>query len=145
MTDSNLIGWVDNAFKADQFQIQSQNPIPADDERHSVSVVDIFRSFNQSIEQIVALNWDEDLQYAKFMTAVSKSIGIALARYCDLVEQKFAKEMDRLTPEQEAAARQTRTQQWASMAKDLYVQKDAVVPFQFWPEVSPEGRGRCWC
>ncbi|KAJ4375721.1 hypothetical protein N0V86_007254 [Didymella sp. IMI 355093] len=134
MTDSNLIGWVDNAFKADQFQIQSQNPIPADDERHSVSVVDIFRSFNQSIEQIVALNWDDDLQYAKFMTAVSKSIGLALARYCDLVEQKFAREMDRLTPEQEAAARQTRTQQWASMAKDLYVQKEAVAPFNFYPE-----------
>ncbi|KAJ4335993.1 hypothetical protein N0V87_005714 [Didymella glomerata] len=134
MTDSNLIGWVDNAFKADQFQIQSQNPIPADDERHSVSVVDIFRSFNQSIEQIVALNWDDDLQYAKFMTAVSKSIGLALARYCDLVEQKFAREMDRLTPEQEAAARQTRTQQWASMAKDLYAQKEAVAPFNFYPE-----------
>ena len=143
MTDSNLIGWVDNAFKADQFQIQSQNPVPADDERHSVSVVDIFRSFNQSIEQIVALNWDDDLQYAKFMTAVSKSIGLALARYCDLVEQKFAKEMDRLTPEQEAAARQTRTQQWASMAKDLYAQKEAVVPFQFWPEVSNNYLGRC--
>jgi hypothetical protein len=138
MTDSNLIGWVDNAFKADQFQIQSQNPIPADDERHSVSVVDIFRSFNQSIEQIVALNWDDDLQYAKFMTAVSKSIGLALARYCDLVEQKFAREMDRLTPEQEAAARQTRTQQWASMAKDLYAQKEAVAPFNFYPEVSLE-------
>ncbi|KAJ4403361.1 hypothetical protein N0V91_006592 [Didymella pomorum] len=134
MTDSNLIGWVDNAFKADQFQIQSQNPIPADDERHSISVVDIFRSFNQSIEQIVALNWDDDLQYAKFMTAVSKSIGLALARYCDLVEQKFAREMDRLTPEQEAAARQTRTQQWASMAKDLYAQKEAVAPFNFYPE-----------
>jgi hypothetical protein len=141
MTDSNLIGWVDNAFKADQFQIQSQNPIPADDERHSVSVVDIFRSFNQSIEQIVALNWDDDLQYAKFMTAVSKSIGLALARYCDLVEQKFAREMDRLTPEQEAAARQTRTQQWASMAKDLYVQKEAGAPFNFYPEVSLGIRG----
>ncbi|KAH6643096.1 hypothetical protein C7974DRAFT_328993, partial [Boeremia exigua] len=134
MTDSNLISWVDNALKADQFQIQSQNPVPADDERHSVSVVDIFRSFNQSIEQIVALNWDDDLQYAKFMTAVSKSIGLALARYCDLVEQKFAREMDRLTPEQEAAARQTKTQQWATMAKDLYAQKETVAPFNFWPE-----------
>ena len=135
MTDTNLIGWVDNAFKADQFEINTQNHIPADDERHSVSVVDIYRSFNQSIEQIVALNWDDDLQYAKFMTAVSKSIGLALARYCDLVEQKFAREMDRMTPEQEAAARQTRTQQWASMAKDLYAQKEAVAPFNFYPEV----------
>jgi hypothetical protein len=137
MTDKNLIGWVDNAVKADQFQIQSQNPIPSDDERHSVSVVDVFRSFNQSIEQIVALNWDDDVQYAKFMTAVSKSIGVALARYCELIEQKFAREMDRLTPEQEAAARQTKTQQYLSMAKDMYNQKEKIEPFQFYPEVSP--------
>ncbi|KAF2470934.1 uncharacterized protein BDR25DRAFT_286235 [Lindgomyces ingoldianus] len=134
MTDENLIGWVENAFKQDQFLIDSQNPIPMDDERHSVSVVDIFRSFKQSIEQIVSLNWDDDLQYAKFMTAVSKSVGLGLARYCELVEQKFTKEMDRLTPEQEAAARQTRQEKWISIAKDLYTGKDNVEPFQFWPE-----------
>jgi hypothetical protein len=135
MTDANLVGWVENAFKADQFQIESQNPVPSDDERHSVSVVDIFRSFNQSIEQIVGLNWDDDFQYAKFMTAVSKSIGVALARYCELVEQKFGKEMDRMTPEQEDAARQTRQEKWISMAKDLYTQREKVEPFQFYPEV----------
>jgi len=134
VTDQNLIGWVENAFKADAFQIESQNPIPSDEERHSVSVVDIFRSFNQSIEQIVSLNWDNDLQYAKFMTAVSKSIGIALARYCELVEQKFAREMDRMTPEQEAAMRQTRQEKWLSMAKDMYNQKEKAEPFQFYPE-----------
>jgi hypothetical protein len=135
-TDANLIGWVENAFKADQFQIHSQNPVPADDERHSVSVVDTFRTFNQSIEQIVNLEWDDPFQYAKFMTAVSKSIGIALARYCELVEQKFGREMDRMTPEQEAAARQTRQEKWISMAKDLYTQREKVEPFQFYPEVS---------
>lgn len=135
MTDSNLMGWVENAFKVDQFRIESQNPIPDNDERHSVSVVDMFRSFNQSIEQIVGLNWDDDFQYAKFMTAVSKSIGIALARYCELIEQKFGKEMDRMTPEQEAAARQTRQEKWISMAKDLYTQREKVEPFQFYPEV----------
>jgi hypothetical protein len=134
--DTNLIGWVENAFKADQFLIESQNPVPDDDERHSVSVVDIFRSFNQSIEQIVGLNWDDDVQYAKFMTAVSKSIGIALARYCDLIEQKFAKEMDRMTPEQEAEARRTKQEKWISMAKDLYSQREKVEPFQFYPQVS---------
>jgi hypothetical protein len=136
VTDANLIGWVENAFKADQFQIESQNPVPDDEERHSVSVVDMFRSFNQSIEQIVGLNWDDDFQYAKFMTAVSKSIGIALARYCELVEQKFGREMDRMTPEQEAAARQTRQEKWITMAKDLYTQREKVEPFQFYPEVS---------
>jgi hypothetical protein len=70
------------------------------------------------------------------MTAVSKSIGIALARYCELVEQKFGREMDRMTPEQEAAARQTRQEKWISMAKDLYTQREKVEPFQFYPEVS---------
>lgn len=140
MTDENLVGWVENAFKADPFQIQSQNPIPMDDERHSVSVVDIFRSFNQSIEQIVALNWDNDVHYAKFMTALSKSIGSALARYCELVEQKFAREMDRLTPEQEAAANQTRQEKWLSTVKDFYSQKEKIEPFQFYAEVSCQPR-----
>ena len=111
-----------------------------DDERHSVSVVDVFRPFNQSIEQIVALNWDNDLQYAKFMTALSKSIGTALARYCELVEQKFAREMDRLTPEQEAAANQTRQEKWLSTVKDFYSQKEKIEPFQFYPEVSRQYR-----
>jgi hypothetical protein len=136
MTDANLIGWVENAFKGDQFQIESQNPVPMDDERHSVSVVDIFRSFNQSIDQIVSLNWDDDVQYAKFMTAVAKSIGLGLARYCELVEQKFAREMDRLTPEQEAAANQSRQEKWLSMAKDLYTGKERIEPFNFYPSVS---------
>ncbi|KAF2707244.1 hypothetical protein K504DRAFT_458684 [Pleomassaria siparia CBS 279.74] len=134
MTDANLVGWVENAVKADQFRIISQNPVAMDDERHSVSVVDIFRSFNQSVEQIVQLEWDDDLQYARFMTTLSKSIGIGLARYCELVEQKFSKEMDRLTPEQEAAASQTRQEKWLSMAKDLYTQKEKAEPFQFYPE-----------
>lgn len=138
MTDTNLIGWVDNAFKADQFQIQSPNPVPMDDERHSVSVVDIFRSFNQSIDQIVSLNWDDDVQYAKFMTALSRSIGIGLSRYCELVEQKFSREMDRLTPEQEAAANQSRQEKWISLAKDLYTGKEKIEPFNFYPEVSPK-------
>jgi hypothetical protein len=136
MTDASLIGWVENAVKADQFQIQSQNQVPMDDERHSVSVVDIFRSFNQSVEQIIQLEWDDDLQYAKFMTTLSKAIGLGLARYCELLEQMFSKEMDRLTPEQEAAASQTRQEKWLSMAKDLYAQKEMAEPFQFYPEVS---------
>jgi hypothetical protein len=134
MTDANLVGWVENAFKQDSFTINSENPVPTDDERHSVSVVDIFRSFNQTVEQIVSLNWDDDVQYAKFMTAISKSIGQGLARYCELVETKFTKEMDRMTPEQEAAARQTRQEKWITIAKDAWAQKEKMEPFQFFPE-----------
>ncbi|KAF2638418.1 hypothetical protein P280DRAFT_405030 [Massarina eburnea CBS 473.64] len=133
-TEENLVTWVENAFKADKFQIESINAIAMDDERHSVSVVDIFQSFGQSIDQIQSLNWDDDVQYAKFMTAISKSIGLGLARYCELVEQKFSREMDRMTPEQEAAANQSRQEKWLSMAKDLYVGKEKIEPFNFYPE-----------
>ena len=59
------------------------------DARHSVSVIDIFRSLNQVVENLVNLEWDDDLQYAKFMTALANSIGKGVAQYCDFLEQMF--------------------------------------------------------
>ena len=138
MTDDSILGWVEEAVKQDAFTVRTDHPgnIPTDDERHSVSVIDIFRSFNQAVEQIASLEWDDDLQYAKFMTALSKSIGAGLAKYCDLLEQKFTKEMDRMTPEQEATASQTRQEKWVQLAKDAWTSKEKIEPFQFLPEVS---------
>ena len=135
-TDASMIGWVEGAVNIDQFQVRTQNPQqePTDEERHSVSVIDIFRSFNQAIDQVLGLEWDNDLQYAKFMTALSKSIGAGLQRYCELLEQRFNKEMDRLTPAQEAALAQSRQEKWMQLAKDVISTKDRVEPFQFMPE-----------
>lgn len=137
-TDEKIVGWVEQAVKQDDFKVRTVSPedIPTDDQRHSVSVMDIFRSFNQVIEQIVQLNWDDDVGYAKFMTSISKSIGNGLGRYCEILEQKFAKEMDRLTPEQEASARQTKQEKWMKMAKEAWNNKEKIEPFQFFPEVS---------
>ena len=84
----------------------------------------------------MALNWDNDLQYAKFMTALARTIGSGIARYCEIVEGKFAKEMDRLTPDQEAATSQTRQERWVQIAKDAWNNKEKIEPFQFFPEVS---------
>lgn len=138
-TDEQIIGWVDGAVKQDKFTVRTEvaKQIPTEDERHSVSVIDIFRSFNQVIDQISQLNWDDDLQYAKFMTALSKSIGSAIARYCELIEQMFAKEMDRMTPEQEAALNQSRQEKWMQLAKDAWNNRERIEPFQFFAEVSP--------
>lgn len=129
-----MLDWVEGAVKHDDFSVHAQ-PDAADEERHTVSAVDMFRSFSQSIDQIVNLQWDDDFQYAKFMTAISKSIGLGIARYCELLEQKFVKEMDRLTPEQEAAARQTRQEKWVQMAKETWNNREKMEPFQFLPEV----------
>ena len=138
MTDGKILGWVEEAVKQDNFAVRTEaaDQIPSHDQRHSVSVIDIFRSFNQSIDQVVQLNWDDDFQYAKFMTAISKSIGAGLMTYCEMVEKQFRKEMDRLTPEQEAAANQTRQERWVQLAKDAWTNKENIEPFQFFPEVS---------
>ncbi|EMC98718.1 hypothetical protein BAUCODRAFT_30998 [Baudoinia panamericana UAMH 10762] len=143
-TDANINQWVEGAVAQDQFQIR-QDPqakeageLPTDDERHSHSAIDIFLAFNQAIDQIVKLGWDDDLQYAKFMTAISKSIGKGVARYCELLELKFAKEMDRQTPEQEMRAQQTQREKWYAAARDVWTTGgkggEKIEPFQFWPE-----------
>lgn len=131
--DSTIVSWVEEAVKQDTFQVRTQSPqqIPTDDERHSDSIIDIFRSFNQSVETIIQLNWDNDVHYAKFMTAISKSISMGICRYGELLEQKFAREMDRLTPEQEAAKAATRQEKWMQMAKDAWANQPKIEPFQF--------------
>ncbi|ETI19976.1 hypothetical protein G647_08991 [Cladophialophora carrionii CBS 160.54] len=135
-TETQVIGWVENAVKQDEFKVRTETPgqNPTEDERHSTSVLDIYSSFNQVINQIGELNWDDDLSYAKFMTALSKAIGQGISRYCDLLDQMFSKEMDRLTPEQEAAASMTRQEKWVQLAKDTWNQKERVEPFNFYPQ-----------
>jgi len=138
VADGKMVETVDQAIKQDQFQVRSDHPDrPAtDEERHSVSVIDIFRLFNQTADQIFQLEWDDDVQYAKFMTALSKSFGTGLARYCEIIEQRFSKEMDRLSPSQVAAASQTKQEKWMQLAKDAWNNKEKIEPFQFYPEVS---------
>lgn len=129
--------WVDQAAKQDSYTVRSDDPnsLPPDEMRHSVSSIDIFRSFNQVIEELKNLEWEDDLQYAKFMTALSKSIGRAVARYCELLEQSFTKEMDRLSPDQEASLTQSRQEKFMQMAKEAWNNRDKIEPFQFLPEV----------
>lgn len=136
MTESSILDWVDQAIKLDKFSVRTENSeIPTEDQRHSLSVIDIFSSFNQTIDRIVQLNWDDDLQYAKFMTALAKVVGTGITRYCEVLEQRFSKEMDRLTPEQEAARNQSTQEKWLSLAKDAWNNKEKIEPFNFFPEV----------
>lgn len=136
--DSKMTNWVEAAFQQDDFTIpKDESGLPSsNDERHSISVVDIFRSFNQAVGQIIQINWDNDVQYAKFMTALSKSVGAGIARYCELLEQAFAQEMDRAAQSQEAVAARTRQEKFLKLAKDVMSSKEKVEPFHFLPEVS---------
>lgn len=139
-TDQDFVGWVESAVKQDLFRTRNEDPQqpPSEAERHSVSVIDIFHSFNQAVEQVLSLDWADEYQYAKFMTALSKNIGAALERYCEMLERFFIQEMDRVTPEQEVTMAQSRQEKWVKMAKDAMANKEKVEPFQFLPEVSYE-------
>jgi len=136
LTEASMVEWVDQAIKQDNFRVRSENnDLPTEDQRHSVSVIDIFSSFKQTIDKIVDLKWDDDLQYARFMTSLARVVGAGIARYCEVLEQKFTKEMNRLTPEQEAARNQSTQEKWLSLAKDAWNNKEKIEPFQFFPEV----------
>ncbi|KAL4901817.1 hypothetical protein BDW74DRAFT_159633 [Aspergillus multicolor] len=133
LTDQKIMEWVEQALRQDNFTIP-EGTSTSEESRHSVSVIDIFRSFNQVIEQMIQLNWADEFQYAKFMTALSKSIGGAVAKYCEAVEKMFAKEMDRLSPDQEAALNQTTQEKLMQFAKEAWNNKEKIEPFQFFPQ-----------
>ncbi|GAM87280.1 hypothetical protein ANO11243_053020 [Dothideomycetidae sp. 11243] len=130
LTDAKMGQWVEEAVKQDDFKPKISGD-DVDSQRHTSSALDMFRSFNQSIDQITNLEWDNDLQYAKFMTAISKSIGAAVCKYCELLEIKFVREMEKPTVEQQAVARQTTQEKWMQMARETLASKEKVEPFQF--------------
>lgn len=105
-----------------------------DEERHSSSVVDVFRSFNQTSDVLKKLGWQDELMMARFMTAFAKCLVSGVMRYSEELERKFTQEMDRQTPEQEAASRQTGRERWLTLAKEAWSNKEKIEPFQFAPE-----------
>jgi len=133
ITDAKVLGWVDNAIRADKFQVRGDgHSEPTHDQRHSTSVEDIFHSFTQSIKTLQNLHWGNPVQEAKFFTALSKSIGNGLTRYCEILESLFTKEMDRLSPEQEAELNKTQKEKLLS----FFNTKEKIEPFNFMPEVN---------
>ncbi|KAI5465942.1 hypothetical protein BGZ63DRAFT_119072 [Mariannaea sp. PMI_226] len=135
-TEDRMEEYVDQAIKQDQFKVRTETPeqVPQDSERHSVSIIDMFMLFNQSIDQIFKLEWKNEEHHARFMTALSRAFSIGIGKYCELVDASFAKEMDRPSAEELAAQNQTTQEKWMQLAKDAWNNKDRVEPFQFYAE-----------
>ena len=136
--EGRMEDYVDQAIKQDQFQVRTESPdhIPLDSERHSVSIIDMFMLFNQTVDQITKLEWDNDEHYARFMTALARTFSTGIGKYCELVDDRFAKEMDRPSADELAAQNRTAQERWMQYAKDAWNSKDRPAPFQFYPEVS---------
>ncbi|KAF1811291.1 hypothetical protein P152DRAFT_474890 [Eremomyces bilateralis CBS 781.70] len=133
-TEDSVVGWSENAIKHDEFAVRNDDATrpPTDDERHSISSIDTFRSFNEIVNQITQLNWDNDLQYAKFMTSLSKIIGNGISRYCELIEQLFSKEMSVESAEEVAARAQlTNSERYWQLARDAWNANNKVEAYNF--------------
>ena len=130
---------IEQAVKQDQFKVRTQSPddVPLDSQRHSVSIIDVFTLFNQTAEQIFQLGWDNDVHYARFMTALARVFSNGIGRYCELVWESFSKEMDRPSAQETAATSMTAQEKFLHYAKEAWNNKEKVEPFQFYAEVSP--------
>ena len=136
--DDRMSGFVDEAIKQDAFNVRTRHEgdIPTDDERHSVSIIDIFTLFTQTVDQLQQLEWADEVHVARFMTALAKSFAAGIGRYCEVVEQQFAREMDRQSAQEAAAASKTAQERFLQYAKDAWNNKEKIEPFQFYPQVS---------
>ncbi|KAJ2904727.1 hypothetical protein MKZ38_007345 [Zalerion maritima] len=122
------------AIKSDNFQVRTRagNLGPDDEDRHSFSVIDMFRFFHKTKELLMGLEWRDAYQTAKFRTALSKVFATGIGKYCEEVEKMFSQEMDRKT-----AQELTAQQQGGSIlkyAKDALATKEKPEPFQFYEE-----------
>ncbi|KAJ6783360.1 hypothetical protein PWT90_10281 [Aphanocladium album] len=134
--EERMSDYVDEAIKHDQFQVRTEHAgnIPLDSERHSVSAIDLFMLFNQTVDQVFKLEWDNDEHHARFMTALARSFSAGLGRYCEVLEQRFTKEMDRPSAEEIAMQTKSTQEKWMQYAKDAWNNKEKAEPFQFFAE-----------
>lgn len=139
-----LEGIVEEAIKQDNFAVRpggvggpdeaEADAVATDEERHSLSIVDTFQAFSQSVEQIYQLEWDDDVHHAKFMTALASAFSASIGRYCEIVEQRFTREMDRPSAQEVAQANKSTQERWMQFAKDALSTKEKMEPFQFYRE-----------
>lgn len=135
---ASVEGHIEEAIKQDKFQVRPDKPgqMALDSQRHSLSITDAFTLFNQTADQIFQLEWNHEVHYARFMTALARVFANGIGRYCEVVWEQFAKEMDRPSAHETAVANMTAQEKFFQYAKDAWNNKERIEPFQFYPEVS---------
>ncbi|KAI8333569.1 hypothetical protein BC941DRAFT_433809 [Chlamydoabsidia padenii] len=86
-TDAATPEWVGNAIKQDNFKPTNNITM------HSSSIVDLFSLFHQAVDFVQKLQWPNEYQRCRFMTALSKVIGVALTQYTYAVEDMIAEDI----------------------------------------------------
>ncbi|CAO3595997.1 unnamed protein product [Absidia cylindrospora] len=86
-TDAATPEWVGNAIKQDDFKPTNNITM------HSSSIVDLFSLFHQAVDFVQKLQWPNEYQRCRFMTALSKVIGVALTQYTYAIEDMITEDI----------------------------------------------------
>ncbi|KAL0089298.1 hypothetical protein F4703DRAFT_1973871 [Phycomyces blakesleeanus] len=93
-TNESTPGWVESAVKHDKFTTVNET-VP-----HSSSVVDLFTMFHEAVDFVQKLQWPNELQRCRFLTALSKCaeykeqvIGHALDKYTAILEEMIIEDI----------------------------------------------------
>ncbi|KAI9005425.1 hypothetical protein CLU79DRAFT_841103 [Phycomyces nitens] len=87
-TSAATLEWVENAIKEDHFESINENAM------HSSSIVDLFSMFHQAVDFVQSLQWPNDLQHCRFLTALSKVIGVAIEEYTYTLEDMITEDVN---------------------------------------------------
>ncbi|KZO97576.1 hypothetical protein CALVIDRAFT_479858 [Calocera viscosa TUFC12733] len=126
-TDAKTVQWVHSSISVDKFE-------PLGAEGHSSSIVDLFDSLKSALDFLLDLEWPDEYQQARFLTALSKSIGKCIEQYCSTIEQTFMEEMFPRPPPE--ATPTTKQNAWLEKAKATVATiqgEKKVEPFNFQP------------
>ncbi|CAO3587279.1 unnamed protein product [Absidia cylindrospora] len=95
-TNNATLEWVENAIKQDEFVRINDTTL------HSSSIVDLFSMFHQAVDFVQNLQWPNELQHCRFLTVLSKVIGIALEQYTYSIETMINEDIFPSVRDQEA-------------------------------------------
>ncbi|KAI9496068.1 hypothetical protein BDB00DRAFT_927113 [Zychaea mexicana] len=121
--------WVENAIKQDEFKPINETAV------HSSSIVDLFSMFHQAVDFVQNLQWPNELQRCRFLTALSKVIAIALDQYTNTIEHFILEEV---SPPQELEADPSSTGSFLDKARYLTGSHNTVKEEAMPPDFNPE-------
>nr|CRX79212.1 hypothetical protein ls5931a1_00048 [Leucosporidium scottii] len=146
-TDTKTMQWVQAAIKHDRVSISMCHspPPPAlnlftaqfepeGDDSHSSSIIDLIDSCKSATDFILALDWPNEYENAKYLTGLSQTIAKSIEQYAKQLELMFVEEMFPRDPQEAIDKDVARPSAWLTKAK-LAVQGDKKVePFVFMAE-----------
>ncbi|GAA6054101.1 hypothetical protein JCM3770_006173 [Rhodotorula araucariae] len=125
-TDTQTSEWVNRAISKDRFE-------PEETATHSSSIVDLIDSCKAPVDFILSLKWPNELEHAKFLTGLSRTIAKSIEQYAHQLEAMFVEEMFPHKMDEPPTQDVARPSAWLTKAKMVVQGDKKIEPFVFTP------------